>query len=228
MTKIKSIIIAMLLILVAAPSYGAPKAKAKATKKVTNTMGKNASTAGCAVTNAKAIDMGLPSGTLWADRNVGAEAPEAYGGLYRYGNKGNMGGKGCPKENISGTKLDVATIKMGKNWRMPTAAELTELWENCTHEFDVVNNQPGFRLRGPNGNCLFLPLTGLMYNYGRSQAGMCAFYQTGEITDSWMYQVGFEAVTLNLWQQDDDTFKCKIGSESPGSGCPIRAVYIGK
>lgn len=201
MTKIKSIIIAMLLILVAAPSYGAPKAKAKATKKVTNTMGKNAPAAGCAVTNAKAIDMGLPSGTLWADRNVGAEAPEAYGGLYRYGNKGNMGGKGCPKENISGTKLDVATIKMGKNWRMPTAAELTELWENCTHEFDVVNNQPGFRLCGPNGNCLFLPLTGLMYNYGRSQAGMCAFYQTGEITDSWMYQVGFEAVTLNLWQK---------------------------
>ena len=226
MKTIKTIIVALLIIAVAVPGTAYSATKAKTTKKVTSTMGKNASTAGCAVTNAKAIDLGLPSGTLWADRNVGAEAPEAYGGLYRYGNKGNMGGKGCPKQNISGTKLDVATIKMGKHWRMPTAAELTELWENCTHCFDVYKNQPGFRLQGPNGNSIFLPLAGMMYNYGRSQAGLFGFYQSGEITDSWMYQVGFEVITLNLWKQDDDTFKCKMSSESPGSGCPIRAVYV--
>lgn len=34
---------------------------------------------------AKAVDLGLPSGTLWADRHVGAAAPEALGGYYAFG-----------------------------------------------------------------------------------------------------------------------------------------------
>lgn len=33
----------------------------------------------------KYVDLGLPSGTLWADRNVGAAAPEAIGGYYAWG-----------------------------------------------------------------------------------------------------------------------------------------------
>lgn len=33
----------------------------------------------------KYVDLGLPSGTLWADRNVGAAAPEAIGGYYACG-----------------------------------------------------------------------------------------------------------------------------------------------
>ena len=31
------------------------------------------------------IDLGLPSGTLWADRNVGADSPEGYGDYFRFG-----------------------------------------------------------------------------------------------------------------------------------------------
>ncbi len=229
MTKIKSIIIAMLLILVAAPSYGAPKTKArKSTKKVTNTMGRYASTEGMATTNAKVVNLGLPSGTLWADRNVGAESPEAYGGLYRYGNKGKSTGEGCPQENIGGTKLDVATQKMGKNWRMPTREELCELFVECTYTHETINGQKGFLFKGPNGNTLFMPLTGMMYSYGRSQAGEFAMYQSGEICGSDMYQVGFEVVNLTLWEKDDDTFKPGMSSESPGAGNPIRAVYVGK
>lgn len=34
---------------------------------------------------AKAVDLGLPSGTLWASHNVGATAPETAGGYYAYG-----------------------------------------------------------------------------------------------------------------------------------------------
>ncbi len=32
-----------------------------------------------------AVDLGLPSGTLWADRNVGADSPEAYGDYFAWG-----------------------------------------------------------------------------------------------------------------------------------------------
>ena len=33
-----------------------------------------------------AVDMGLPSGTLWCDRNVGAKSPEDYGAFFSWGN----------------------------------------------------------------------------------------------------------------------------------------------
>ncbi len=31
------------------------------------------------------IDLGLPSGTLWADRNIGASKPEEYGHYFAWG-----------------------------------------------------------------------------------------------------------------------------------------------
>lgn len=198
--------------------------KKTAKKKVTSTTGKHAPTEGVATTNAVAVDLGLPSGTKWADRNVGAEAPHAYGGLYRYGNKGKTSGEGCPKKNIAGTALDVATKKMGAKWQTPTQAQIEELWNETTHTHDVVEGVKGFRLTGPNGNSIFLPFTGTMYNYGRSQAGEFAFYTTGELTESWMYQVGVEVIALELWEKDDNTFVPKIGSTSIGEGNPIRAV----
>ena len=34
---------------------------------------------------AKAVDLGLPSGTLWASHNIGATAPEEHGGYYAFG-----------------------------------------------------------------------------------------------------------------------------------------------
>lgn len=34
---------------------------------------------------AKAVDLGLPSGTLWASHNLGASAPEKHGGYYAFG-----------------------------------------------------------------------------------------------------------------------------------------------
>ncbi|MBR0046322.1 MAG: hypothetical protein IJP75_05485 [Bacteroidaceae bacterium] len=37
------------------------------------------------VTDPKPVDLGLPSGTLWADINVGASAPEKHGGYYALG-----------------------------------------------------------------------------------------------------------------------------------------------
>ena len=37
------------------------------------------------IVEAKAVDLGLPSGTLWASHNVGATAPEQLGGYYAYG-----------------------------------------------------------------------------------------------------------------------------------------------
>ena len=58
---------------------------------------------------------------------------------------------------------DVARAVMGGNWRMPTKKEITELTYNCKRKYTSVNGVPGFVLTGPNGNSIFLPLSGYKY-----------------------------------------------------------------
>lgn len=209
----------------AKPRTTTTKTKTSSTSKViTNTTGLHAPTQGCNVTRPVAVDLGLPSGTKWADRNVGAEAPYAYGGLYRYGNKGKATGEGTPTVDIIGSRDDTARNKLGAKWCMPTAAQLEELLASCTRVKETIQGVVGFRLTGPNGNSIFLPLTGIMYSYGRSQANQFGLYQSGQVLHSDMYAVGQEVYVLQLWEQDDDTFSCCLGSDSKGSGNPIRAV----
>lgn len=223
--KAKLILLVLVAMLLGTSAVAQRTRTKTATKKVvTNTTGKNAPTQGCSVTRPVAIDLGLPSGTKWADRNVGAEAPYAHGGLYRYGNKGKMSGEGTPTYDIRGTKEDVARKKLGDKWCMPSRDQLFELFDNCTRVKETNHGVLGFRLTGPNGNSIFLPLSGIMYNYGRSQAGQFACYQSGEVLASDMYAVGQEVYVLSLWEKDDDVYSCKVSSESKGSGCPIRAV----
>ena len=105
------------------------------------------------------IDLGLPSGTLWATYNVGATTPEEYGDYFAWGEtepkevynwdtykyaKVNEDGKfdSITKYNMSekygiidslSTLLpedDAATANWGKEWRMPTIEEQRELYEN--------------------------------------------------------------------------------------------------
>lgn len=46
----------------------------------------------------KAIDLGMPSGTLWAECNIGAQKPEEYGNYFAWGDiaeKQNYIGRTC-------------------------------------------------------------------------------------------------------------------------------------
>lgn len=132
-----------------------------------------------------AVDLGLPSGTLWADRNVGADAPEAYGDYFAWGetkSKSNYSWPGYKWYNWSYEKItkycihrsngavdgktvldledDAAYVNMGTEWRMPTYEEQKELISNCTKEWATQNGVLGRKLTGPNGNSIFLPATG--------------------------------------------------------------------
>ncbi len=103
------------------------------------------------------VDLGLPSGTLWATCNVGANAPEEYGKYFAWGeaedkssyawdsykycylsNSVPMFTKYCNKSQYGKagftddlTELlpddDAATVQWGKGWQMPTAAQFEEL-----------------------------------------------------------------------------------------------------
>lgn len=103
------------------------------------------------------IDMGLPSGVIWADSNVGASTPYAYEcqffswgntdghtptssssfGSYSWG----TGNDTEPYVSSSGAALtgnislsqDAARVNLGSPWRMPTSAEFAELFNNIKY-----------------------------------------------------------------------------------------------
>ncbi len=61
---------------------------------------------------------------------------------------------------------DVAHVKWGGSWRMPTRAEFEELYNNCTSEWTEQNGVTGRRFTSKkNGNSIFLPASGF-WDYG--------------------------------------------------------------
>ena len=115
------------------------------------------------------VDLGLPSGTLWATCNVGANSPEEYGDYFSWGEtfvKENYTdddtSKYTGRNNLTTLEAsdDAATFNWGSCWRMPTQAEMQELYDNCTREWTVQNGVYGGKFIGPNGNSIFLPAAG--------------------------------------------------------------------
>ncbi len=113
------------------------------------------------------VDLGLPSGVMWATCNVGAANPEDYGEYYAWGAITPDGSNGEWMEDIDGNpERDVATSELGGNWRMPTLEEIKELKEYCNWEFTERNGQAGYTVTGPNGNSIFLPASGYQNDDG--------------------------------------------------------------
>ena len=145
-------------------------------------------TAGCTPEENKDyadVDLGLPSGTLWATCNVGAENPEEQGDYFAWGetetkelydwkqykystydNDNYVLTKYCT-DSLSGfnglvdglTVLepvdDAARANWGNNWRMPTKEEMEELNQETTFVWTTRNGVEGRLLTGPNGNSIF-------------------------------------------------------------------------
>ena len=77
---------------------------------------------------------------------------------------------------------DVASVKLGGKWRMPTDAEWTELRTKCTWTW--VSNGSGVRgrlVKGTNGNCIFLPAAGSRSGTGLSNAGFLGYYWSSSL-----------------------------------------------
>ena len=131
------------------------------------------------------VDLGLPSGIKWATCNVGANSPEEYGGYYAWGETEEKSNyewstyKWCNGSQNTMTKYctnsdngtvdnktvldpedDVAHVKWGGSWRMPTRAEQDELLDRCSWTWTTHNGVNGYRVTGPNGNSIFLPAAG--------------------------------------------------------------------
>ena len=158
------------------------------------------------------VDLGLSSGTKWATCNVGASKPEESGGYYAWGETEEKDDytwetyKWCDGDEYSLTKYctdsyygkidnrtqldpadDVARIKWGGTWRMPTIEEIKELQNECTWQWTSRRGVNGYRVTGPNGNSIFLPAAGYRFGTVVYLRGSSGFYWSSSLSSNYSY-----------------------------------------
>ena len=130
------------------------------------------------------VDLGLPSGNLWATCNLGASAPEAFGDYYAWGEvepkqvytnsnhkwyKEGAPSLGFTKYNNEDGKLslededDAVIQKLGNGWRTPTLADFRELTNQklTTIEKTTLNGVAGYQITSKkNKKSIFIPFAG--------------------------------------------------------------------
>lgn len=140
---------------------------------------------------AKAVDLGLS--VKWATYNLGAKSEAEPGSYFSWGSTdtGNDFSLSqykwydastqtfnIPSTDISNTDNDAAVKLWGGTWRMPTETEMNELVKNCTW----TKTDGGFKIKGKNGNEIFLPFTGFYMGSSLSSDNKC-FYWSGTYND---------------------------------------------
>lgn len=157
---------------------------------------------------AEAIDLNLPSGTLWAPWNVGASKPGEVGTYFAWGETAKKTdaegvnqyywntykwtddeGKTFTKYTVGDKTIldpedDAATANWGGKWQMPTIAQLDELYDNCSKEWKEEGGYAEGSIAGylltskKNGKTLFLPAVG---RFDLSGIGFYAFYWSANL-----------------------------------------------
>ena len=134
--------------------------------------------------NVEYVDLGLPSGNLWATCNLGASSPEAYGDYYAWGEvepkqeytypnhkwyKEGAPSLGFTKYNNEDGKMtlededDAVIQKLGNGWRTPTLADFRELTNQklTTIKKTTLNGVAGYQITSKkNKKSIFIPCAG--------------------------------------------------------------------
>ena len=145
------------------------------------------------MSTAGAVDLGLPSGLLWCEHNVGASRPEEFGLYFSWGNvTGHAEGSGYEFSQTNydasaGAALtgnitvddtyDMAHHNMGGLWRLPRPAEFSELNSNCDHVWIDEDGVQGMRFTSRiNGNAIFFPAAGYYNGTTLFSRGTLGYY----------------------------------------------------
>ena len=141
--------------------------------------------------NHEFVDLALPSGTLWASCNLGANSPEDYGDYFAWGETSlkdyydwstykycngsdstllkyctiaDYGYEGFTDHlTVLLPEDDVATFFLGEDWQMPTDSEWEELINTTTSTWTTQNGVYGRLFTASNGNSIFLPAAGFRW-----------------------------------------------------------------
>ena len=186
------------------------------------------------------VDLGLPSGTKWATMNVGASKPEDFGDYYAWGEtttktsytEDNYTLQGLTADElvsrgvvnvvnpssyypdyILSASYDVATVKWGSAWRMPTSDEINELKRYTTMTQTTQNGVEGFLLTSSrNKKTIFFPKAGYLYKSG--------LYNYGG--SFWSSQLNNADYAYHIWLIDN-LFYCS-GQGERYTGSSVRPV----
>lgn len=198
-----------------------------------------------ATTDYEYVDLGLPSGTLWATCNVGATKPEEYGLYFAWGETEGYSDAESRKKfswsdykfSINGTKAnlskynstdglttleltdDAAHVIMGGNWRMPTETEYNELISNTTRAWTTENGVKGMKFTsnksGYTDKYIFVPAAGYCSNGYVLDTGSYGYLWSSSRLS---YRTS-NSVVLNLGSKDASTYDFYRNN-----GYPVRGV----
>ena len=188
------------------------------------------------------VDLGLPSGTLWATCNIGADSPEEYGDYFSWGEtepkayyywdsykwcngtyteltKYNTQSDHGPIDNKTELDLedDAAYVNWGTSWRIPSKEQVQELFDNCSNVWTTQNGVNGRLFTGPNGKTMFIPAAGFRYSTDHYEKGTSAQYWSRRInstTPHWTYCLYFHS----------DSYY--VASKGRSLGLPVRPVRV--
>ena len=182
------------------------------------------------------VDLGLPSGTLWAKTNLGASAQEGYGNYYAWGEtttkttyswsnykycSGTSSTVQDLGKSICGTSYDAARALWGSDWRMPSVDQMNELINKCTLQLKTVNGVKGLAFKGPNGNSIFFPIPGYKYDSTTTGKGSETYYWSG--TKDLLNQDKTRAICLYI-KITSSSAKVETKTAQRRTGLPIRPV----
>ncbi|MBR5982399.1 MAG: leucine-rich repeat protein, partial [Bacteroidales bacterium] len=191
------------------------------------------------------VDLGLPSGTMWATMNVGASSPEEAGDYYAWGEtttkdtynwENNIYNNGeyqtltkycsissCGNNGFTDSLTtleasdDAATANWGSAWRMPTKEEIEELNSNCTVTWTTQNGASGRLFTSLiNGNSIFLPVAGRRDDNSLYLADSYGYYWSSSLSTEDPTNACFLGFDL-------DDYNVNYGSRRRGQS--VRPVY---
>ena len=195
------------------------------------------------------VDLGLPSGNLWAKCNVGAACPEDAGDYFAWGETATKdfydwkqykfteyangaflltkycADTACGLNGFADYKTelepadDAVAVNWGNGWRMPTDDDFDELYKNTTYEWTEINGVEGRLLTGSNGNSIFLPTTGF-YLDDKIICKNLGVYWSNTLQTIWQ---------TSAWSLHFDETNCHVcGTYERNRGQVVRAVKYGK
>lgn len=153
------------------------------------------------------VDLGLESGTLWSNYNLGADSEQGMGYLFAWGetaekesytwdtyvwcNGGltsltkycdNMGFGDYDDLTALEPSDDAATVLWGDEWCTPTPEQLQELKDNCEWTKTGEGENAGYTVTGPNGNSIFLPFAGTFQDNEVNGKGTGGYYWSNKVS----------------------------------------------
>ena len=165
------------------------------------------------VSTEQVVDLGLS--VKWAGYNIGASSPDQLGDFYAWGeiepkeeylndnSKWYHDGKieavvkYCADDfgfegfrdgkKVLDPEDDIASVKWGGSWRMPTYEEWRELISKCTVTFVTLKEMDGFCFTGPSGKSIFLPNGGVKSKAGYPNGGRIGSYNSSSLFGLYSY-----------------------------------------